>query len=69
MANRTGHRAAALSAGIGLGRRFALRGALGARLQPTRGLQRLARNLVSDVDAELLGVARDSPALHIQRIA
>jgi len=28
-----------------------------------------ARTLVSDVDAELLCVARNSPALHIQRIA
>src|SRR3979490_2802833 len=37
--------------------------------KPTRGLQRLRATLVSEVDAELLGVARDSPALHIQRIA
>ena len=44
--------------------------ALSARgFKPTRGLQRLRATLVSEVDAELLGVARDSPALHIQRIA
>jgi GntR family transcriptional regulator len=44
--------------------------ALSARgFKPTRGLQRLRAILVSDADAELLGVARDSPALHIQRVA
>jgi GntR family transcriptional regulator len=44
--------------------------ALSARgFKPTRGLQRLRAILVSDVDADLLGVARNSPALFIQRIA
>jgi GntR family transcriptional regulator len=44
--------------------------ALSARgFKPTRGLQRLRATLLSDADAELLGVARDSPALYIQRIA
>jgi GntR family transcriptional regulator len=44
--------------------------ALSARgFRPTRGLQRLRATLVSDIDAELLGVARDSPALHTQRLA
>jgi GntR family transcriptional regulator len=44
--------------------------ALAARgFKPTRGLQRLRAILVSDVDAELLGIERNSPALHIQRIA
>ena len=37
--------------------------------KPVRALQRLRATLVSDADAELLGVERDSPALHIQRIA
>src|SRR5689334_1268829 len=40
--------------------------ALSARgFRPTRGLQRLRATLVSEADAELLGVARESPALHI----
>jgi GntR family transcriptional regulator, N-acetylglucosamine utilization regulator len=44
--------------------------ALSARgFKPTRGLQRLRAIRISDADAELLGVARNSPALHIQRIA
>ena len=37
--------------------------------KPTRGLQRLRATLVCDADAELLGVAHNSPALYIQRIA
>jgi GntR family transcriptional regulator len=37
--------------------------------RPTRGLQRLRATLVSDTEAELLGVAQNSPALYIQRIA
>lgn len=37
--------------------------------RPTRGLQRLRATLISDAEADLLGVARNSPALHIQRIA
>jgi GntR family transcriptional regulator len=44
--------------------------ALSARgFRPTRGLQRLRATLVDHTDAELLGVAPDSPALYIQRIA
>jgi GntR family transcriptional regulator len=44
--------------------------ALSARgFKPARGLQRLRATLLSDADADLLGVARNSPALHIQRIA
>src|SRR5258707_13395932 len=41
----------------------------GRRFKPTRRLQRLRATLISDADAELLGVERDSAALHIQRIA
>ncbi len=36
---------------------------------PTRGLQRLRAALLSDADAELLGVPKGSPTLYIQRIA
>jgi GntR family transcriptional regulator len=37
--------------------------------RPMRGLQRLRATLISDADAEMLGVAPNSPALYIQRIA
>jgi GntR family transcriptional regulator len=37
--------------------------------KPTRGLQRLRATLVDHADAELLGVAPESAALYIQRIA
>jgi GntR family transcriptional regulator len=37
--------------------------------RPTRGLQRLRATLLEPGEAELLGVAPDSPALYIQRIA
>ena len=37
--------------------------------KPARGLQRLRATLISNAEAELLGVAPDSPALFIQRIA
>jgi len=37
--------------------------------RPSRGLQRLRAILLSDDDAELLGVSPGSPALYIQRIA
>jgi GntR family transcriptional regulator len=37
--------------------------------KPTRGLQRLRAALVSDAEADLLGVPRNSPVLYIQRIA
>jgi len=44
--------------------------ALSARgFKPTRGLQRLRATILEHADAELLGVAPDSPALYIQRIA
>ncbi|MGY4506300.1 DNA-binding GntR family transcriptional regulator [Bradyrhizobium sp. GM24.11] len=44
--------------------------ALSARgFKPTRGLQRLRATLLDHADAALLGVAPDSPALYIQRIA
>ena len=37
--------------------------------RPTRGLQRLRATLLSEPDAETLGVEPRSPALYIQRIA
>jgi GntR family transcriptional regulator len=44
--------------------------ALSARgFKPMRGLQRLRATMISNAEADLLGVAPDSPALYIQRIA
>ena len=61
--------AVALRARLGPARRFALRGLARHGYRPTRGLQRLRAILLSDDDAELLGVPPGSPALYIQRIA
>ncbi len=45
---------------------YAALAARGAR--PVRALQRLRAAILADEDADLLGVARGSPALHIQRL-
>ena len=50
-------------------RRLALRRASRRGPPPARALQRLRATLLTDADAALLGVAKGSPALYIQRIA